>query len=142
MADAEEGGGGGGERLDPRLEALCQYCLRTLKARQLFVGLIFLMFPGLAGTHFYKSFFTRGRPGKDGLICKVVNAPLIVYRCVSFLYYYTGKTRQMVQNDQSGGKHVTNSELFGEGRLSCPVGRPYASWAAATTHPVPPLSQE
>lgn len=68
MADAEEGGGGGGERLDPRLEALCQYCLRTLKARQLFVGLISLMFPGLAGTHFYKSFFTRGRPGKDGLI--------------------------------------------------------------------------
>ena len=76
------------------------------------------------------------------LICKVVNAPLIVYRCVSFLYYYTGKTRQMVQNDQSGGKHVTNSELSGEGRLSCPVGRPYSSWAAATTHPVPPLSQE
>ena len=32
MADAEEGGGG--ERLDPRLEALWQYCLRTLKVRQ------------------------------------------------------------------------------------------------------------
>ena len=52
MADAEEGGGGG-ERLDPRLEALCQYCLRTLKARQLFVGLISLVFPGLAATQFF-----------------------------------------------------------------------------------------
>ena len=66
MADAEEGGGGG-ERLDPRLEALCQYCLRTLKARQLFIRLISLMFPGLAGTQFF-SFFTWERPGKAGLI--------------------------------------------------------------------------
>jgi len=32
MADAEEGGGGGG---DPRLEVLCQYCLKTLKVRLL-----------------------------------------------------------------------------------------------------------
>ena len=66
MADAEEGGGG--ERLDPRLESLCQYCLRTLKARQLFVGLISLMFPGLAATQFFLSFFTWGEPGKAGLI--------------------------------------------------------------------------
>ena len=64
--------------------------------------------------------------------------------CVIFIYryYYTGEARQMVQNDQPGGKHVTNSELSGEGRLSCPVGGPYSSWAAATTHPVPPHSQE
>lgn len=45
MADAEEGGGG--ERLDPRLEALCQYCLRTLKVRQLFIPHVSGLLPGL-----------------------------------------------------------------------------------------------
>ena len=46
MADAEEGGGGG-ERLDSRLEALCQYCLRTLKVRQLFIPHVSWLLPRL-----------------------------------------------------------------------------------------------
>ena len=34
MADADEGRGGGG---DPRLEVLCQYCLKTLKVKLLMI---------------------------------------------------------------------------------------------------------